>query len=534
MHLMILENKRLRSTLRPTTAIVSIGSSPQCAVHLPDPRIGPLQANLSRAEDGAWWLEVLDQGVPTCLNRSIQKTKAKLRHADEIEVGQFSIRLFMETDKSREELQRERMLALTRQHGESLPLGAIIHLAENAVTLSKDQIEQLTLLALKLAHMESVRDFLLPVIRAMFRLVDGRRAWIGIRSKPRGAFEWTLCLNDQGQPCDRPAFSQTTENRCMAHTQYVCCPEAPAAGAHSAMAVPLACEGGNLGMLYIENDPADPAYTEATLGIMSALACFVARPVENTLLKSAAHRQVAAGTEHTMARATQDIITPKALPQWDDLQIAAYRFMGSAKCCDFYDIVQLPDKTASIIVARLCAEPSAMPRMLGELRAAFRSASLHADQPHLFCRALNWMLFTGDGRRFVDVAALWVMPKTGKVQYSIAGDGVAIRRIGANGECAALEADTWPAIAKAKSPAYEAATLDMTPGDTLLLATGGINAVASHDGSVLGIQSLEETIADGVGDRPGSLLSEFESELTEFVKNGACPEDVSVLLARWR
>jgi serine phosphatase RsbU (regulator of sigma subunit) len=533
MHLMILENKRLRTTVRPTGENISIGSSPQCAVHLPDPRISQHQASILKGDDGAWWLEVLDTTLPTCLNRSIQKSRAKLRHADEIELGPFSIRFFIEADKSREEFQRERLAALSKQHGGSLPLGAIIHRSDQAVTVSKEHLEQLTLLGLKLAHVESIRDLMPPVLRAMLRLVEGRRAWIGVRNNERGPFDWALGLNDQGQPCDRPQFSQTMENRCLAHTQYVCCPDVPIGGARSAMAVPLACQSGNLGMLYIENDTADPAYDESALNVFSALACCVARPVENTLRKSTAKRQAVASSEHTIARATQDALTPRAVPQWDELQIAAYRYMGAARCCDYYDVVQLPDKTASIVVARLCVEGMATARYLAEVRSAFRSASLHVDLPHLFCRALNWMLFS-DGRSGVDLACVWIQPKSGKLTYCTAGDGVHLRRISGDGSCSALATPGMPAVGRSRAPAYDSASIDLSPGDTVMLATTGINAAAGADGKVFGMNALAETLADGVGDRPGNLLSEFEGEFCEFVSSGACPEDVTVVLSRWR
>ena len=538
--MLILENKRLRTTLRPTSSVVSIGSNPSCAIHLPDPRVSQLQANILRADDGVWWLEVVDQSVPTSLNRhrvladGAQKARAKLRHADEIEVGPFSIRLFMEAEKSREELQHERMAALSKQHGETLPLGAILQLTENPVTLSKEQLEQLTLLGMKLATVETIRDLMPAVLRAMLRLVDGRRAWMGVRTNPHKPFEWAMGLSSSGQPCDRPAFAGVMEPRCLNHTQYICCPEAPVPGARSAMGVPLACERGNMGMLYLENDMADPPYSEASLGVLSALACCVARPVENTLRKSSARRQAVTSTEQTLARMTQDAITPKAFPQWDELQMAAYRYMGTARCADYYDVVQLPDKTASIMVARLSVEGTAMPRLFGEVRSAFRSASLHSDLPHLFARALNWMLFTGDGRWSVDLAALWLNPKTGKVQLTQAGSGVLVRRIAANGQASNLVSNPPPAIASSKLPAYESIEVDLLPGDALLLVTAGIEAVKSHEGRALGMDPLIETVADGVGDRPGSLLAEFAGELTEFVKNGEGPEDVSVVLVRWR
>jgi hypothetical protein len=87
--------------------------------------------------------------------------------------------------------------------------------------------------------------------------------WIGVRQSDTGEYEYSLGLTHTGQPCERPAFAEKMENRCLSNTQYLCCPETPADGVHSAMAAPLVCESGTLGMVYLENNPADPAYTEA-------------------------------------------------------------------------------------------------------------------------------------------------------------------------------------------------------------------------------------------------------------------------------
>lgn len=534
MHLMILENKRLRTTLRPEQPVVSIGSAPDCGIHLPDSRIGKHQATLQRDVDGAWWLEIVDATVPTTLNRAIQKERAKLRHADEIEVGTYSIRFFMEHRQTSEELQRERMVALSRQHGETLPLGAIVQKAEHPVTVAKEQLEQLTLLGLKLATVDAMRDLLPAAIRAALRLVGGRRAWIGVRPNDKSPFAWALGLTDAGQPCDRPAFSQIMEPTCLANTHYICCPNAPVPSARSAMAVPLACDGGNLGMIYIENDTADAAYDDASLHALSALACCVARPIENTLRRATAKRQAVVSSEQTIARVTQDGLTPRAMPQWEELQIAAYRHMGTAKCCDLYDILQLPDKTASIMVARLCVEGVAMPRYLAEVRAAFRGASLHNDAPHLLCRALNWMIVSAEGKCRVDLATAWINPQSGKVQACVAGEAASLLRISANGAVAPVVAASAPAIGSARGTAYEATAVSLAPGDTLLWASAGLKAATGPDGKSFGVEGLQELIADGVGDRPGALLNEFQSDFTEFIAAGACPEDVTVLLARWK
>lgn len=532
MRLMILEDKKLRSTLRAGAGVVSIGSNPECAVHLPDPRIGGHQATIVQDPGGDWWLEIVDTSVPTCLNRAVQKGRARLRHADEIEMGPFAIRLFMESGKNPEEMQRERMVALSRKHDETLPLSTVAKKFDSPVSVGKEHLEQMTLLALRLAQFESAKDLLAPILRAMIRTFSARRGWVGIRSEDHGPFESSLGVNEHGQPCDRPSFSELMQPRCLTGTQYLYCPEASAPGLRSAMAVPLICQSGTLGMLYVENDAGDPAFDEAAYDAFCTLACCVAMPVETVIRKSLARRQVAASAELVIARATQDAVTPKALPQWSELFVAGYRLMGTEHCCDYYDIVQLPDKTASLIVARIEAERAAVPRTLAEVRTAFRSSALHVDAPHLFARALNWLLSAGEGRVTVDLAQLWIAPATGKVQYTVAGSGVHLARVGADGEFEWIETTRCETIGKAKAVAAELATFELGHGETLVLATDGVNKAANAKAETFNLSGLEDSLCEGLSRAPGQALTELETDLKSFLQGGAAPDDISVVLVR--
>ncbi len=531
MRLMILENKKLRTVLPVEAAVLSIGSNPQCGVHLPDPRICAEQAKLVQDEAGEWWLEVVDASVPTCLNRAVQKGRAKLRHADEVELGTFSIRLFME-HRTQEELRRERMVALSKAHGEALPLGTIVKKFDHFVSLHKDHIMQMTILSMRVSQIESAREAILPVLRSMLRVLSARRAWIGMRPADRQEFVWTLGLTDQGQPCDRPAFSLTMEQRCMAQGQFLCCPDAPPADVRSAMAAPMPCASGSLGMMYVENNVGDAPFNEESLDVFSAIACCTAVPLETFIHRSAAKRMAAVATEQNVARATQDAVTPKALPQWNELQVAGYRHMGSARCCDYYDVVQLPDKTCALIVARLGVEGVSVARYLAEVRAAFRSAALHCDAPHLFARSLNWLLSTGEGRQTVDLVTAWISPASGKVNYCVAGDGVYVGVILPNGTCEKLEPKRGEPIGRAKNPALELQTLDLGHGQTLAVATAGVHSAVSADGNTFGLSGLEDALCDALGNAPGQVLSDLAADFAEFIQEGSCPDDVSVVLAR--
>ncbi len=534
MRLMILHNRRLRTTMRADHGVLSIGSSPECGVHLPDPKISAHQASLAQDEKGAWWLEVLDTSMPTSLNRAVQKSRAKLRHADEIKLGAFAIRFFLESDRSRDELKRERLTALSKRHGESLPLGTVIQKFENEMSVSKEHLEQMTLLALRLETAESMNDLMTPLLRSAIRTFDAARAWIGIRRTEHSDFEWSQGMNSAGKPCERPPYSEKMQSRCLVHTQYLCVPESPAKGVRSAMAVPLACTPGNLGLLYVENDPDSEEYGQASLQALSAMACCVARPVENVLRQMTAKRRVTVSAEHSVARATQDAVTPKALPQWDDLLAAVYRRAGSARCSDFYDIMQLRDKTAFILVARPEVQGELLSRYFAELRATFRTSALYSEPPHLFARAINWIVFEGRERHTIDLACVTVNPTTGKVHYCLAGTGIGAGKIHADGTCEPVVDKPGPPVGQVRAPELASHSLDLASGDTLALATEGINSITNAEGEVFGRDGLKDNICDALGDTPSHVLSELESDLDDFVEGGDCPDDLTVVLLQRR
>lgn len=531
MHLMILENHRLRHTLRPAGDRVMIGSDSGCDIHLPDPRLGKHQANLVMDGEGDWWLEVLDHAVPTCLNRTIQKNRAKLRHADEIEMGPFAVRFFVESEKSREELAHERLVALTKAHGEMVPIGTIIQKDDVPSAVTRDQVEQFTLLALKLGASETIVDVLPPMLRAILRTFEAKRAWVGIRRLERGEPDWSLGLSTKGS-CEKPAYVNSLKDRCLDFGHALCVPSVPVEGVGSAMIAPIFASAHVHGLVYVENDSGDAPFDEAALAVLRALACSASIPIDTILHKSVAVKRAAAGTGLTIARATQDALTVRAMPQWEGLKVAAYRHMGTAAACDFYDVVQLRNKTAAIIVAKIHVDPVSLPRYFSEVRAAFRSTALYGEAPHLFARALNWLLFDGNVQTFVDLAVAVVCPQTGKVTYCLAGERVMMGQLHADGSCDQVRPPVLPPVGQVKAPAYESGELTLGPGDSIAIATDGVNTAVNAEGVAFGLENLKENLCDGLGDTPGHALSELATDLTEYLAGGQNPEDITVVLAR--
>lgn len=531
MRLLILENQRLRKTFRADGGTISIGSDAKCHVHLPDPRLGKHQADLLLDDEGQWWLEIREALVPTCVNRAIQKSRAQLRHADEIEIGEFALRFFLESDKSRDELRHERLAALGKQHDDNLPLATIIHKDDPEVRIPPEVLEQTSLLLMRLSPIGTIGDTLEPILRFVLRTFGATKAWIGVRRPDSREFDWTLGMSTAGKPCVRPSYSKLLEPRCMTGSQYLCVPDVPLPTVTSAMATPLPGERGTLGMLYVETDNSDTPFGEDELMALSTIARCASMPLDSLLHKAAAHRAAAIATEQAVLRATQDAVTINALPTVEGMQLAAFRRMGMETVTDYYDILPTRDKKLAVVVAVIEADLLNTPRFFSELRAAFRYAALYNEAPHTFSRALNWLLFNDKGHAIHMIVAS-VDPATGVVDYCITGRRVHTGRITADGEGELVKLAGHPAIGAERSPQFSVNQLMLESGQSLLICTDGAKKAVNRDGEALGIAGIEEEVCDGLGDTPSHVLRDFAADLAEYVEGGSQPDDVTVVLLR--
>jgi len=540
MRVLIIERGQLMSQFESRTGPIRIGSSSGNQVHIPDVKISPHQLTIDTDNTGAWWLTVNDLLRPTLVNRSIVKDRVQLRQRDEIELGQFLLRIFVEPDgemsqttAGSDEAWHQRMVNVTRSHGESLPLGTILARHDKPVTLARELLEQFSLLGMRVERLGATQDVMMPVLRAALRAFGGRRAWIGLRKASRGDFNYQSALDHRGALIPRPSTSVVMQSRCLEEGQYLCVPRIPQEGLGAAMGAPLVYESTHIGMLYVENDAADTGYDESTLDQFSALACCVAMPIGDVMRKAAVERQAVLNHELAVAREVQDAVTPHALPHWDHLQVAAYRYPGARAACDFYDIVQLKDKSASLLVARVTAQGAHLPRFMAEVRAAFRMSAVHNDSPAVLIRALNWLLLSGDNTRFIDAAAVHIAAEGGVGSYCVAGQRVLVGCIHAGGGCDPFAAPNVPAIGQVRQVHYEAHPFQLGRGDTVVLATDGANAAASASGEAFGVEAMHDSLCDSVGNAPGQVLHEFDEDLRAFLANGGkAGEDITVLLAR--
>ena len=531
MKLLVIQDRQLRRTVRAAGGRLAVGSDPTCDVHLPDPKLLKHQASLAQDDEGHWWLEVQDASVPTSLNRAVQKARARLKHADEIELGPFALRFYLDA-MAVDERRAQRVQKLDKQLKDTLPLDTLIRKDDAALTIPAAVVSQSADLLAHLQRFPSVGDILLPVLNHLVHEFTATKAWIGIRKTGSRDFDWVLGTAGGNQPCKRPSYSQMFESRCLCGRQHLCAPRVPVAGIESAMAAPLVGRDHDvLGMIYVESETGGIRFDDASLMAFSATAQIIATRVFDLLADVADHQTVTISTELELARALQSALTVDALPEVNGIEAAAYRLAGAESCSDYYDFVATRNKTMLTVVAKVDADPLTRLRFLGELRAAFRYAALYREAPHTFLRALNWLLLNDAGNS-IHLMVAEINPASDRVQFCIAGRRVHTGRIFPNGDSELVRLAGAPAAGTQRGAAYELREMTLESGQALLICTDGFKTAINGEGAAMGIGGTEAAICDGLGDTPSHVLRDFAADLGDYVDGGAHPEDVTVALVR--
>jgi hypothetical protein len=525
MRVFVMENDTMIADHQFGAAAVLVGSGPDCAIRIPDWRVAAAQLRLIPDEADQWRVEVLDPKFPTHLNGSLMRDISPLKDLDEISVGPFVLKVYFSLNAKDAPARPDRRAAAAPVDRVARPAGALITRVGNSVLA-------LTQLTADLVAIEQVDALVQTILHHLLAMLQASVACVCVRQRTTTGLEFSRAMNTAGKPVDRPALADLLNEACMRHRDRICLPDTERTAPATAMAVPiLGTRSAVLGMLYVERADPQQRFNRATLDLFMGFAAAVAWPLERAVTGVETARAAIRDHEAAVARQVQDAITPRAMPEWQDLHIAAYRRPGTTRCCDYWDVLRLANGTVSLLAARVDAGGAMLPRLLSEIRAAFRVSCLHTDPPHVLARAINWLISDMQPPSTIDLACAWVLPGDGGLKYCVAG-AVSGGVIGADGNWRELEGGANPPIGRVRGHAYLSKADRFDPGDVLVLITPGADALRNQAGEQFGRARTAECLNDTAGMAINLMLADLVQELNEFAETGACPDDVTLVLAQ--
>ncbi len=533
MRLIVLQNEAMITDVVCGTEAVYLGSHEGCRVHLPDPRIAPQQAVVFPERNGAWMLEQLDTACEMSLNGTNITDRAELKSGDQIQILEYMVRVYPDYEEkstARTAVGTSR-IQLERFAQAKLPVGATLKKIDEPVTVQPGQLEVIGRANTRVAACAVAEDLMEAALQILLEAFAAHRAWIGVRRVTYGSLEYEEGRLITGQPTDLPEIGKTLKPRILDRAQFVLVPLLSAEERVSAICGPLVGPDGTLGMMYIDSGDTGRRFDGRDLEFFLLLSNVFAYHFDGIFKNQARNRTAMIEGQVSVAHEVQVRLTPRLLPQSDQVQFGAFREPGRERSGDIYDVVRQANNLVAFMVAQTPAAGAIPSILMTQAQTAFRYAAMHQDPPNVFLRSLNWLLCDGQKDHPLHCFAGVIDPADGQMHYALAGHlGAFI--ISARGEERSLAAsEPAEALGLVKGAAYPLLSEQLAPEETLVLFTTGVTTAKNRSNETFGEERFVNILGDGFGQLASATLKEMLTDLRNFTEGGSQPDDITVILA---
>jgi sigma-B regulation protein RsbU (phosphoserine phosphatase) len=306
---------------------------------------------------------------------------------------------------------------------------------------------------------------------------------------------------------DDPAFEYLSEQR-------------------SLQAIPLMDQGMSLNMsLHTRRVPGGFSYEHLPEAVW--LANLFGRATNNLVLAGRlkeAYEEI--DRELKAVARIQRSLLPMTLPVIPNLRLAAHYQTARRAGGDYYDFFPFADGRWGLLIADVSGHGTPAAVMMAVMHSIAHAFPGTTISPSHMLNYLNKKLcrhYVGSSGTFVTAFYAIFDPQTRRLTYSSAGHNPPRWRREKRGEIHSLiHAQHFPLGIVTEFDAVEA-TIELHPGDQLILYTDGIVEAANSAKELYGLERLDQELAASTPD-PESIIATLLKSLNEFT-GGAAPSD---------
>jgi PAS domain S-box-containing protein len=300
-------------------------------------------------------------------------------------------------------------------------------------------------------------------------------------------------------------------------------------GFQSGMIVPLRARERSMGAITFLSAESGRQFDEEDLALAEDLANRAAIAVDNARLY---------GERSYIASTLQQALLPDNLPEIPGVELAA-RYVAAGEGTevggDFYDIYRSGEATWGLAIGDVRGKGPRAAAVTALTRYTLRAAALSQTTPSQILMTLNEaMLRQRSDDRFCTVAYASIEPSDSggiSMRLGVGGhplpllirrDG-SVDRVGRPGTLIGLVSD----------PDIVDVTLELSPGESLVLYTDGVSEARSQEDGLFGEERLIELLRDCATQDAAFIAERIEQRVREF-QDMANADDLAVLVMRVR
>jgi serine phosphatase RsbU (regulator of sigma subunit) len=292
----------------------------------------------------------------------------------------------------------------------------------------------------------------------------------------------------------------------------------------SMMCVPIIDAKGNaLGAIQIDSCDQRTPFVHDDLEVLASVASLAAVAVENTQLHETAVRRQALDRDLTLAHDVQRRFLPKQPPSYPGYEFFHFYQAANQVGGDCFDYLPLPDDRLAVFVADVAGKGIPAALLMAKLSADVRYSIVGQADPAAVVTALNsrWE------ERFVTMTVAVIDLVLHRVQIVNAGHlAPFVRRTDGLVEQLGFEATGLP-VGVSPDFEYQSFTIELAPGDALVMFTDGINEAMNSANALYGLERLAQQLREANG--PRQIGERILADVGAFVGNQPQHDDMCLL-----
>jgi serine phosphatase RsbU (regulator of sigma subunit) len=296
----------------------------------------------------------------------------------------------------------------------------------------------------------------------------------------------------------------------------------------SIMCAPLKTEKRTLGAMLLVRNTSN-GYTAGDLKLLSAVALQAAPAIEVARLYQVAIENARLERELQMARQVQADLLPAHMPRLPGWEFAAGWSPAREVSGDYYDLFKDAGGRMGIVIADVADKGMPASLFMVFTRSAIRATLHHSPSTARGIRQVNQLMCAESSRGyFVTVFFARLDPQKGEITYVNAGHNPPILVRAADCQVEMLTR-TGMALGILEDADYEQRTIQLEPGDLLLLYTDGLTEAMNASNEQFGTERLIQLTLAYSADGPQALLAAINRAVNEFTNAAPQADDITLL-----
>jgi sigma-B regulation protein RsbU (phosphoserine phosphatase) len=352
-----------------------------------------------------------------------------------------------------------------------------------------------------------VRSMVSSSDHAKFHLTESMLGWMHLNKKP-------LMIND---PATDERFRGIPWDQAI----------------RNAMSVPMTVKSSLIGVITVYNKKENKRFTDDEQRLLAIIATQSAQVVENARLYEKEKELVTIQKEMKLAAQIQAELLPASPPQFPQYQLAGKSIPAQSVGGDYFDFIPVDDNRIAVCLGDVSGKglPAAM--LMANLQATLRGQTLVANSPKQCIERSNKLLLqsTSD-EKYATLFYGILNTANNQLSYTNAGhnppliiskDG-SVRLLRTGGIMVAMM-DNFP---------FEEETLELKPGDTLVLYSDGITEAINDKEDEFGEERLTDLLKKSAQLPAEEMITSVVEVVNKHAGNMPQADDMTMVVLKMK